>query len=625
MFREQDECGGVFFRTNSYWNSSHEFFNRKECIVAQMLATSDKRSIMAFSQYHAGPGQILFGSSKSRHCDFMSVRPGGVWNIYQYHEDGHVLETGHESGCPKYAGVDVRYNEKTTSSDVFNYMYAGHLSRHTPLTISYNVLNECFTHHLPMRHLKRQEKIVTDDNYVTLPAWMDGENKISEEDLLEKILHDGNETDGYVVIKGGRETRRDQASLTTGFCLVRDTVSTDELGPSALHLTEREVRRRKCESLEGFQTRKRKRALDLLKRRGENKFSLLRRGFGDKTVCLPVSHFRWLVNERGLRDFELIHFYRYASRDYLRDFVLSVLQERHTLTLEGKKDGLMASILKLFLNSCYGFTLMDPSRFTTHSFASESSLKSGLSKQRNDIKNLTVIGVTRRKRKYPELYYMIERGRESAKIRNLCQFGGAVLGWSRVVFYSHMLKLLNCLDPKKAHLVYCDTDSQVWHLARSSLFECVLPEKKNQFNKIRDEIFADEKAPECSPGLMKVEGFFKYGIFRAAKTYFLEGFKEGEICARAKGIPHKIQKRMEHGDYSLSENDDRQKFYRSFALTPTVGGEIAITVRERKTTNMVNMKRRMAKVNFLYKIGVPRFLTEFFFFWCCRISFVLQD
>lgn len=620
FFRGEEEDGGgkFFFKTDRRWNRSLGLFSRKECCVAQLLArTTHKHCVRFFSQFHSGMGQPLFGNNETRYCDYLAVYPGGKWHIIQYHENSHLGKAGgHEPSCRRYEGEKPSYNGETEDNDEFNREYAKHLSDRTSLVISYEVLGECYTSHKSSFSLAKS--LEGNREYVVNPSWT--RNALSEDEMVGKILGGGSDCEGYVVIESGRESLDDLASETTGFCLQRDSVSPEELGATTLEITKKEVRKRKREREDDFQLRAPERAREILRKRGEGPFTLLRKGFGSKAVCLPVNHFRWLVKERKLSGFKLLHFYRYSGREYLKDLVHKVLQERHELKLAGLGNSLHAGVLKVFLNSFYGFTLLESTRFSKYTFSNESSL--GRRRDPASIKSLSIVGAApSKRRKLAELYYLVERGNENAQIRNLSNFGGAILGWSRVVIYSHMLKLLNCLDLKMANLTYMDTDSLVFHLGSRDLLECVLPARRREFeDSVREEIFGSDDPKVCQPGYMKIEGFFKRGIFRSPKTYYLEGFKEGEILSRSKGIPSRIQRQMTKSDFELARGDQKKRFYQSYYLNPTVGGEIALVVKSKKQSRLTNMKRLMCQVRASER---ERFQSPYFLIFC-RTLFALH-
>jgi hypothetical protein len=219
------------------------------------------------------------------------------------------------------------------------------------MTIDYETLNECDFEH-GATAWSNPEKYLAGNDFIFTPMWMRGRNqRISQSDLLSKIM-DGT-AGGFVVLSGGRESVSDEASTVSGFCLQRSCVTPDELGPVAQEMASNsaQCKQKKNETEEAWQSRRIAAGRRLLAMRTRAGHTLLRKSFHG-LIALPTQQFLWMVKERGLKDYELVHFIGYELRDWISDFVRQVLQSRHDLNKSGMKGCLEAAVMKLFLNRC---------------------------------------------------------------------------------------------------------------------------------------------------------------------------------------------------------------------------------------------------------------------------------
>ena len=388
----------------------------KESQAVQYLAlvrhASTSSRVMATN--FAGPGQVVFGPTGSRRVDMCLLREPGRVSVFQIHESGHQMGEGHEKWCKKYRpGLELTYDADTAWTDDFNRGLAEHLTASGLWKVDYNVVSECqFLHGNPLLQdspgkgeklapatMKMTAKLLAQarrlkaikqatyksvkfcpsslgefaeclstmlgDDHLGTPAWLPGGYAdtafISESELLAKLLDKNSGAGGFVTISGGRETVEDAASKVMGFCLQRDVVDPDELGPGALLLMRERVRggmsKRSGESETAFEMRVLEKAILSLDANCESDYTMVRRHF-KKQITLPLEQFVWLVEKRGLTDYTLLHYIHYECRLFLEPFIHYLLQERHTLKLQGMGKSLKAETLKLVANGFYGYSLI---------------------------------------------------------------------------------------------------------------------------------------------------------------------------------------------------------------------------------------------------------------------------
>lgn len=59
-------------------------------------------------------------------------------------------------------------------------------------------------------------------------------------------------------------------------------------------------------------------------------YSLMRRHY-TSPICLPLCIFRFMVEHRGLVGYSILHVIHYAEKDFLRPWLMRLLQERWDL------------------------------------------------------------------------------------------------------------------------------------------------------------------------------------------------------------------------------------------------------------------------------------------------------
>lgn len=293
----------------------------------------------AYSDYHAGEGQLCFGgvTGTPRPVDLTLVYGPGHLEFHQLHEDAVHSATGHERQCELYSSKDIRFDEETETNDAFNRQYAAYLTANTHLVVEYKVHAECGFFHGSKNLF---EGMRGRDEFVLQPEWLDDDRAtFSEDELLYMLLSE--RIGGFVAIEGGHETVADSAARATGFCLQRSAPSPEELGPRALESLEAHA----PSSVEDPKAWARRE----LEKKCKSEVTLLRKSYSGINY-LSARHFCWLVRHRGLAGYRLRMVVHYEMRRYLADFVQSCLQDRHDLALEGKKGGVESMVLKLFLN-----------------------------------------------------------------------------------------------------------------------------------------------------------------------------------------------------------------------------------------------------------------------------------
>ncbi len=241
----------------------------------------------------------------------------------------------------------------------------------------------------------------------------------------------------------------------------------------------------------------------------------------------------------------------------------------------------------------------------------------------SDVISCTLLGTRKRSKpdnaenRQEEVIYSITQHNSKAKLQNAALAAAQILSSSRCTFYSIILFILSCLSPRLAQLAYIgksttlvvkaaililsflDTDSMYLFTHFPNLVDNVRPEKRDVFERHRDDIFERSNSDLCQVGKMKSEGIWSSGYFRTLKTYLLiPHSKEEERVIKAKGTPRSVNKKLEIENFisPLPVRSDREEKKREamtafWSLRPTAGFNMCLSVQTRIAPSGINYKR----------------------------------
>ena len=324
-----------------------------ESLWVQYLALQEYPDAMRlFSHWTVGPGQISAGYERRRRLDCLVVERPGTFVMSNFHEDSHYR--GHKDNCRLNEAVNFdpvgtrRNSDSELSSEEEEEVEEGGnrgVFRLTEKTAEGNsilrdyaeIMNEAvrkarladqayprlefkvrLDYECDFLHGKTFE--TSEGKKVRLKKWLKKKfpdshvgfkmNPLTEKELLRRLLTSPS-LGGFVVIKGGREKREDTTSSLMGFCLTKhQTKDVSELGKFALRLA--------CQAgdLDPDKPSDRRKARQRLERACRTRrLTMCNKSFGDEThSTLSLQQLRFLVRERGLRDFSLVHYLHYDYR-----------------------------------------------------------------------------------------------------------------------------------------------------------------------------------------------------------------------------------------------------------------------------------------------------------------------
>ena len=341
-----------------------DWWERREAAVVQFLALEQfKDSRTACCEYLSGPGQQWLGPTVKRRADLLLSLNDGSLLYINYHENAVHGSGRHTMSCADFVSSTLEYNADTVNLDAFCADYCTYMTESGLIRMKYMSVNCCDMFHgnditLPTGKVVKFRGL-TDmhdymlqchgDNYICRPVSLRSDG-ISEDEMLKHILH--TETvNGFVSIIGGVETKIDDAGKIFSFCQQRAAVKDPSLfGPGFEKLVRQQVHRNWGERDKTFIDAK---VQEVMQEKAQTEYTLTMKHF-EKQTCISIPYFRWLVRERGLKWYTLMHVYQYTTNTICSDFLQKLLQRRHELKFAGEGKSLKSVTFKLIANACYG-------------------------------------------------------------------------------------------------------------------------------------------------------------------------------------------------------------------------------------------------------------------------------
>ena len=569
------------------------FFDGEEATFCALLANEwFPEAYRVMSNFHSGPGRLTFGSSHRQKADCtVVVRDGGKMRLAAFNYHGHKFHNQngfHRPGCPAGTNSGAAYPRK--GQDDFKKRLAFAMSKAAAAAgmncyFTYDVVWSCsvfchFDNLDPMTLMG--SKVPARPEYSSNPwsllrhhhkdkcVFGIKNRSFSQKSLLEFLMADDTRG-GFVVCEGGEiEDKNDYM----GYCLQRVKTDYDELGEytkwQALQL---------CNGDEIA-------AKKLLEHYCANDQTVLRNSFKSESESLSVSYFKWLVTVKGYKNYKITHYCYFYMAKFLSPFLNGMLEKRHQLRISNGSI-LEQNCYKIALNSHYGYHAISSKRFTKTSVLKASTLAKKNKAFCSRIMHLSLLGAVKDKNEYPQLLYAVTVRNTNAKIRNLIQTAGTILGTSKVVFLHVMSELQRLLDPTLAEVNYSDTDSYLIGTAYENLVDCLKDKNNVQNQKDLAALFEIPNASFHQSGLLKREQLTTVCVIRNAKSYMM-----GEDMRRMKGVSRKIQAKLKPEVFGPNVLTNRGVI-RNVSMAPTAGMEIVLSETSLSLTHSFNLKRNM--------------------------------
>ena len=256
-------------------------------------------------------------------------------------------------------------------------------------------------------------------------------------------------------------------------------------------------------------------------------------------MVLSTEYFHWLSTTFGFETTpDIYHALLFQTDDYLRNSIETKLLQRKNLKALIKKETniqtrqnleVKAELIKLMLNSCYGYTLCNISSSKFKQFETRRSLRTlKKNKFKSSIafeKNIFLVEMAK---KYEESFPTL-----------LGHVGSYILFQSKKTLLKRLHFLLQYFNPKWAQLLYMDTDSAHFLVKFKNLEENVHSQLRPHFQALFNKHF--ETGPKIS-GIWVNEGFYECGEYLAEKCYILYNKSDDVYLTHMKGLNAHFQK-----------------------------------------------------------------------------------
>ena len=257
-------------------------------------------------------------------------------------------------------------------------------------------------------------------------------------------------------------------------------------------------------------------------------------------IVLSTEYFNWLYNNFGFENTpDIYHAIFFQSEYYLKDSIENKLKLRKDLkdliknetNIEIKQQyEIKAELIKLMLNSCYGFTLCN---LTSSKFKCYENRKSAPHTLASQNRIMSCVQITKNT-------YLIEK-KNSIKqpFQSLLgHVGCSILFHSKIILLKRLYFLLKYLNPTKAQLLYMDTDSAHFLLKHKHFRDNVDYNLQHKFVRLFDKHF--ETGNKVS-GIWVQEGFYDTAEYIGEKSYILYNKNDDRYLTHMKGLNTSFQ------------------------------------------------------------------------------------
>ena len=270
-------------------------------------------------------------------------------------------------------------------------------------------------------------------------------------------------------------------------------------------------------------------------------------------MIISTEYFTWLRNTFGFETEPVIyHALVFQLDDYLRKSIESKLIARQNLKnkikietnpLQKQNYEVKAELIKLMLNSCYGFTLCN--------------INSKKFKKFTNRRRRPKINCVLSFKFLPNVFLVQTKEIPREKFTTMLGHVGCyILFNSKIILLKRLYFLLSFLDPRCAQLLYMDTDSAHLLVKHSEFVDNVTPMLKEKFRLEFDKHF--ETGDKIS-GIWVSEGFYEQAEYLGEKCYRLYNLSNSQCLTHMKGLNAEFQRQ-----YHQNNQDSNKTPYLSY-------------------------------------------------------------
>jgi hypothetical protein len=260
-------------------------------------------------------------------------------------------------------------------------------------------------------------------------------------------------------------------------------------------------------------------------------------------MVISTEYMCWLNENFGFESPpDIYHALIFQLDTYLKPYIENKLLTRKTLKEKIKNESngekkqifeIQSELIKLMLNSCYGFTLTNVTSNKFKIFELRKQIPKG-TKTKNRVKSCIQFGD---KIYLAELKKTIKEPFETL----LGQVGSYILYHSKIILAKRLNFLLKFLNPSKAQLLYMDTDSAHFLVKHENFIDNVDDNLKPIFQQLYNKHF--DSSQKIS-GIWVKEGFFEKAHYIGEKSYVLSNDSNDDYVTHMKGLNQYFQKQF---------------------------------------------------------------------------------
>ena len=349
------------------------FLSRLEAIFVQYLGlVCFPECIYIHSAVHAGPGQISFGDYRLDLIDATVVKAPGRISYINFHErnvhyKGHFKSPRQPLGCSgtfpcRQAGEenDFYVFSSTSSKDEIKADYCAAINETASkmdydLEFEYLPVFECQIFHDNNNNNKQQLSAYLQTTFPKqfLPSQP---KHVTYKDMLHKLITEKS-VGGFAVITGGRDGGPGRELF--GYCVTKQFPDPSEIGEYSADL----IKSMGVKNLDAFCKK--------------TPLTVPRSNFLDTSYeVVAISYLRWLIENRKLHDFKIVHVLAYTELPLLKNFLDKLLQFRYDIKQKRVAGSSLQSLTcKLFCNGYYGYSSMYLPKYPVTRIVGEHTLR----------------------------------------------------------------------------------------------------------------------------------------------------------------------------------------------------------------------------------------------------------
>ena len=522
------------------FHSSRVSTESQECkFVFEYLSNFDYSQyniIKISSEFHIG-GKMCF-EYKCYPDLFITCRnkKSNVLTYFIINFDGAYFHGFHKSFCPleKFNSEDtalereLKSQEKHTRRKNFFKQFLGLRPYNETVSIIYETYTSCDAGYCVKKDLD-----IFHNNKIFFPIQ---QKQLSHEELVSCILQ--KHIRGFLVVKNLAICKSDR-NPSFGFAIQKTKVKKDWLSPHTMKSISEYASKLNIDP---------SKVLDDLCSR----MKILNLHKFEDTVVLHSDYFLFLYNNFLMeKNFVIGHVLEFCHNSLLKDKVNSYIERRFIIKDKIKELEMsnpqssdlsylkaVSSVLKLYNNSLYGFTLLKPDNYKTTRY---------IISHRLDYINRERVTRARLLKKVSKKTYLVSVETKNNVLTTQAHIGSTIMFRSKITFLQAIKFILENADPQLLELLYCDTDSIHFATVHKTLLENMLPHRKHKFNNEKTNyFFVDSKIKNC--GVLDLETLGTRHKYITEKMYQKES--SNETITVCKGVNRFFKKK-----YLETENE----------------------------------------------------------------------